>query len=140
MAQVKGKDTGPEMAVRRLLHALGYRFRLHRRDLPGKPDIVLPRLRTVIFVHGCYWHRHTGCRRATTPRTRTEFWETKFARTVARDKQQRDQLIATGWRVLTIWECETRDRDALLDNLVLKLSGSGHVPSTTSVQDASPVP
>lgn len=122
MAQIRGKDTGPEMAVRRMLHALGYRFRLHRRDLPGKPDIVLPRLGTVIFVHGCYWHRHTGCRRATTPRTRTEFWEAKFARTVARDARQGDQLAEAGWRVLTIWECETRDRDALREYLLSQLA------------------
>lgn len=114
MARIKGADTRPELTVRRALHALGYRFRLHRRDLPGSPDIVLPRLKTVIFVHGCYWHRHPGCRRATDPSTRSEFWQAKFARTVTRDREQRDRLIETGWNVLTIWECETRDRVAIV--------------------------
>lgn len=124
MARIKGADTGPEIAVRRALHALGYRFRLHRRDLPGRPDITLPRLKTVIFVHGCYWHRHSGCRRATTPQTRTDFWEAKFAGTVARDHRQRESLIAAGWRVLTVWECETRDRSALSEMLGIELAAA----------------
>lgn len=117
MAKVKGVDTRPELAVRRVLHALGYRFRLHRRDLPGRPDIVLPKFRTVIFVHGCFWHRHRGCKRTTTPHTRTDFWQTKFARTVERDLKQREQLEGAGWRVVTLWECATGDREALATTL-----------------------
>lgn len=122
MSRIRGRDTGPELAVRRTLHALGYRFRLHRSDLPGKPDIVLPRLKTVVFVHGCYWHRHSGCRRATTPQTRTEFWQAKFARTIARDKDQCDQLVEAGWCVITVWECEIRDNEALREKLKSQLA------------------
>lgn len=109
MSRVKGKNTGPEMLVRSVAHSLGLRFRLHRRDLPGSPDIVLPKHRLVIFVHGCFWHRHEGCRRATMPSTRKEFWEAKFAGTVARHERQRGQLEALGWRVRTVWECELKD-------------------------------
>lgn len=121
MAKVKGKNTQPEMRVRRALHAMGYRFRLHRGDLPGRPDIVLPRLRTVIFVNGCYWHRHADCSRATTPTTNREFWQSKFDRTVERDLEQAAALKAAGWNVETIWECETRDREALAGTLRRKL-------------------
>lgn len=131
MAKIRGADTGPELAVRRVLHAMGYRFRLHRRDLPGRPDIVLLRLRIVIFVHGCYWHRHSGCWRTTTPRTRTEFWEAKFAQTITRDKQQSDQLTEAGWRVLTVWECETRDRGALRQCLESLLANASLPNSNT---------
>ncbi|WP_311202876.1 very short patch repair endonuclease [Rhizobium sp. SRDI969] len=107
MRAVRSGDTNPELIVRKLLHALGFRFRLRRADLPGKPDIVLPRYQTVIFVHGCFWHRHT-CKRASTPKTRTEFWEAKLAGNVARDRRVIDELRALGWRVVVIWECETR--------------------------------
>lgn len=107
MAGIKGRDTQPEMRVRRYLHAAGLRFVLHRKDLPGRPDIVLPRFGTVVFVHGCFWHRHPGCRFATTPRTRPEFWQAKFAGNVARDARNEELLAAAGWRVLTIWECQT---------------------------------
>lgn len=117
MRRVRGKDTAPEMLVRRALHAMGLRFRLHRADLPGRPDIVLPKWRTVIFVHGCFWHRHQGCPRATTPATRQEFWKAKFARTVLRDAEQQAALKALGWRVEVIWECEARKRDLLSDRL-----------------------
>lgn len=109
MARVRGKDTAPELLVRRVAHRLGLRFRLHRSDLPGKPDLVLPRHRLVVLVHGCFWHRHPDCRRATTPSTRTEFWTRKFDATIARDARQRDELEASGWRVLTLWECELKD-------------------------------
>jgi DNA mismatch endonuclease, patch repair protein len=105
MANIRGRDTKPEMAVRRTLHALGFRFRLHDRRLPGRPDIVLPRYRVAIFVHGCFWHRHVGCRFCTTPSTRPEFWAEKFASNVARDAKQVESLIVSGWRVATIWEC-----------------------------------
>lgn len=108
MAGIKGKDTKPEMVVRRYLHACGYRFRLHRKDLPGKPDIVLAKLKTCIFVHGCFWHRHIGCRYATTPKTREDFWNDKFRANVARDLRAIQALEDAGWRVLIVWECEIR--------------------------------
>jgi len=113
MAKVKGQDTRPELLVRQALHAMGYRFRLHRTDLPGRPDIVLPRLRTVVFVHGCYWHRHQSCSRTTMPQTRRSFWQAKFDRTVERDRAQAESLIASGWNVVTVWECQTRNREKL---------------------------
>lgn len=109
MAKVRGKDTGPELRVRRIAHRLGLRFRLHRKDLPGRPDLVLPKHHLVVFVHGCFWHRHEGCRRATMPATRQAFWTAKFAATAARDAAQRRMLEDTGWRVLTLWECEVKD-------------------------------
>jgi len=113
MKRVRGKDTRPELVVRRLAHRLGYRFRLHRKDLPGSPDLVLPRYRAVIFVHGCFWHRHPGCIRASMPSTNVAFWSAKFATNVARDQRQYTQLDEMGWRVLVIWECETKDEIAL---------------------------
>ena len=113
MRAVKRAHTAPEMIVRQELHALGLRFRLHRRDLPGSPDIVLPRLRTVIFVHGCFWHRHYDCRYATTPKTRQEYWLPKFAANIERDARKEAQLQALGWRVLLVWECETKRREEL---------------------------
>jgi DNA mismatch endonuclease (patch repair protein) len=113
MRRIRGKNTAPEMLVRRGLHAMGLRFRVHRADLPGHPDIVLPKWRTVIFVHGCFWHRHKGCARATMPSTRQEFWTAKFARTVERDAEQEAALRALSWRVEVIWECETRKPDRL---------------------------
>jgi DNA mismatch endonuclease (patch repair protein) len=113
MARVRGKDTKPELAVRRLLHAMGYRFRLHRKDLPGTPDIVLPGRGTAIFVHGCFWHRHSGCRYATVPGTRPDYWIPKFARNVERDEQARQALKDAGWVVGVIWECQTKDPSGL---------------------------
>ena len=113
MAQVKGKDTGPEKAVRSLLHRMGYRFRLQRKDLPGKPDIVLPGFKTALFVHGCFWHRHPGCKRASNPASNTVYWEKKFARTISRDAANRKELEAIGWRVMIVWECELKDVEAL---------------------------
>jgi len=121
MSRVRGKDTKPEMAVRRWLHAHGFRFRLHRRDLPGSPDIVLPKYRTVIFVNGCFWHRHLGCPRTTTPKTRKDFWEKKFQANISRDIANEDRLRRLGWRVLIVWECRTkRDEDIkeALDDLI----------------------
>src|ERR1700754_5094505 len=109
MSRIRGKDTTPERVVRRLLHKNGLRFRLHPRDLPGHPDIVLPRLRTVIFVHGCFWHRHLGCVKSTTPSTRRAFWEAKFRDNVARDQRKIAELSAQGWKTLTIWECEVKE-------------------------------
>lgn len=106
MRAIRKRDTKPELAVRSTLHRLGYRFRLHRRDLPGSPDIVLPRHRAVIFVHGCFWHQHAGCRHATVPRLRQSYWLPKLSRNVARDGQAVRELVAAGWRVLVLWECE----------------------------------
>lgn len=106
MARIRGKDTAPERTVRSLLHRMGYRFRLHRRDLPGSPDIVLPGRRVVVFVHGCFWHRHPGCRFATTPKSRARFWRLKFERNVERDAEAAAALRRTGWKVVTVWECD----------------------------------
>ena len=115
MARIRGRDTGPEMAVRRLLYGLGYRYRLHVRDLPGRPDIVFRRRRKVIFVHGCFWHQHEGCRKATIPRTRVAFWRRKFRRNKERDTVSLQALGALGWKALVVWECETetKEREAL---------------------------
>lgn len=113
MRAIRKKNTKPELLVRRRLHALGFRFRLHRRDLPGTPDIVLPRHRVAIQVHGCFWHQHPGCRYATTPRTRPDYWLPKLVRNIARDQASTAALEALGWRVLTLWECELGDERAL---------------------------
>lgn len=113
MSRVAQANTKPEKRVRQLLHRNGFRFRLHRRDMPGTPDIVLPSRRTAIFVHGCFWHRHAGCRRATTPATNPERWRLKFERNVARDAAACEALNALGWCVLVVWECELRDEPAL---------------------------
>ena len=114
MSRIRGKDTKPEVILRRALHAKGYRFRLHRRDLPGTPDIVLPKYSTVINVHGCFWHMH-DCRYGTVrPKTHAAFWEAKRQSTVERDKATNKNLHALGWRVLTVWECQTRDLGPVL--------------------------
>ena len=117
MRRVRGKDTTPERAVRRAAHSLGYRFRLHRRELSGTPDLTFPRLRKVVFVHGCFWHRHAGCRRTTTPKTRAAYWREKFERNVERDRRNVATLRELGWEVLVVWECETFDRTGLLGKL-----------------------
>ena len=109
MSAIKSKNTKPEIAVRKLLHSMGYRFRLHRKDLPGSPDIVLPKYKTVIFVHGCFWHRHENCKYATTPKTRPAFWESKFNENIRRDRTNQNNLIKLGWKVLVIWECELKN-------------------------------
>ncbi len=121
MRLVHSKDTTPEIKVRSLLHRIGYRFRLYRSDFPGKPDIVLPKYKTVIFVHGCFWHRHKDCKRATTPATRQEYWLPKFSRTVIRDKKYRRQLIEMGWKVIVIWECQTKDIGKLAKDLIKQI-------------------
>lgn len=113
MSGIRGKHTKPEMLVRRALVAAGYRFRLHRRDLPGAPDVVLPRRKVAIFAHGCFWHMHAGCRNAKLPSTRPDFWRDKLECNVARDERAIDELRAEGWRVLIVWECATRDADTL---------------------------
>jgi DNA mismatch endonuclease (patch repair protein) len=108
MARIGPRDTAPELAVRRALHRLGY-FRVHRRDLPGKPDVVLPRHRTIFLIHGCFWHRHPGCRFAYMPKSRVEFWKNKFDGNIARDSKVIRELQERGWTVQVIWECETHD-------------------------------
>ena len=118
MARIGSTDTRPELAVRKLLHSLGYRYRLHRHDLPGTPDICFPGQEKAIFVHGCFWHRHDGCRRPTTPRTRTQFWEDKFDANVARDHANLADLSELGWSTMVVWECETGDLEALVPRLV----------------------
>lgn len=130
MRAVKRAHTGPEIIVRQALHALGLRFRLHRRDLPGSPDIVLPRHKTVVFIHGCFWHRHPGCRFASTPKTRQEYWLPKFQANVERDVKKEAQLRELGWRILVVWECETRDSEELKNRLRRDFPGvdSAHTP------------
>jgi len=113
MSRIRSKDTEPERIVRSMLHKMGYRFRLHRKDLPGCPDVVLPRHKTVIFVHGCYWHRHTDCRFAYTPKSRVDFWIRKFSENVERDCRHKEALNQLGWRIGIIWECETADKSLL---------------------------
>lgn len=117
MSRIGPRHTAPEIRVRKILHNLGLRFRLHRRDLPGTPDIVLPRFRTALFVHGCFWHRHPGCRRASNPATNIERWQAKFERNTTRDREAKAALEASGWRVETIWECELKDNKALAARL-----------------------
>ncbi len=118
MSRIRGADTSPERIVRSVLHRLGARFRLHGKDLPGKPDIIMPRRRTVILVHGCFWHRHAGCKYAYTPKSRTAFWMRKFEGNVERDRRTVARLRKMGWRVIVVWECQTHDP--------VKLAGQMH--------------
>ena len=124
MARIRSRDTQPELTVRRLLYSLGYRYRLHRSDLPGSPDICFPARKKVIFVHGCFWHRHDGCARATTPKTRTSFWEEKFRKNVIRDRRNITGLVELGWETMVVWECETKDLERLAPRLVRFLDGN----------------
>ena len=118
MVAVAGKNTKPEMIVRRIVHALGFRYRLHVDSLPGKPDLVFPRLRAVVFVNGCFWHQHRGCRKSKRPTTNRSFWDEKLSRNKARDKQNKRRLTSLGWTYLVIWECQTRSIDKLTDKLI----------------------
>ena len=118
MSAIKSKNTKPEIAVRKLLHSMGYRFRLHRKDLPGSPDIVLPKYKTVIFVHGCFWHRHENCKYASNPKTRKEFWESKFKANVKRDLEIQEKIKNIGWQSSVIWECELKDTFGLKDKII----------------------
>lgn len=118
MSLVRCKDTGPELVVRRLVHGLGYRYRLHGKGLPGHPDLVFARRRAVIFVHGCFWHRHAGCRLARLPKSRQEFWLPKLEANSARDAHSTAALEGLGWRVLVVWECETRDLTSLAPRII----------------------
>lgn len=130
MSAIRGKDTVPEMVVRRFLHARGYRYRLHRKDLPGKPDLVLTRLKVCIFVHGCFWHRHPGCALATSPKTRPEFWSEKFQKNVERDLANIEALKTAGWNVVIIWECQLKNDSGTLPMLdqTLRLLDTVHSP------------
>ena len=123
MSRIRGRDTTPERLVRSLIHRLGYRFRLHAQELPGHPDIVLPRLKTVVLVHGCFWHRHSRCRLAYTPKTRKAFWKIKFADNQARDVAVRRRLTKLGWKIITIWECQTTNEQSLALKLKRMLVG-----------------
>ncbi|MGZ7132495.1 MAG: very short patch repair endonuclease [Halobacteriota archaeon] len=106
MSRIRGKDSQPELALRHVLHRLGLRYRLHAKELPGKPDLVFPRHKAVVFVHGCFWHRHEGCKIATTPKSNTPFWVEKFEKNVARDNRSAAALTDLGWRVFVVWECD----------------------------------
>ena len=117
MSAVRQRDTGPELEVRRALHTLGYRYRTHAKDLPGCPDIVFRGRKKVIFVHGCYWHRHEGCRHATTPKTNTDFWKRKFEKNVRRDAAAIEELKRLGWSALLVWSCQVGYKSALLPRL-----------------------
>jgi len=121
MSKIRSKDTKPEMLVRRHLHALGFRYRLHDSKLPGHPDIVLPKWHTVIFVNGCFWHRHEGCKFATIPKSNVEFWKAKFERNVARDRNEHKALEDFGWRVIVVWECEVRSILSELSKSIMEL-------------------
>lgn len=122
MAGIKGKNTRPEIQIRKLLFAAGYRFRLHRRDLPGTPDIVMPGKRIAVFVHGCFWHGHQGCKLAKIPSTRTDFWTAKIKANILRDRMAIDQLLLGGWRVLVVWECAVREKGSATD-LMIRIGG-----------------
>ena len=117
MRRIRSEDTAPELVVRKTLYSLGYRYRLHCKDLPGKPDIVFKGRRKAIFVHGCFWHQHPGCSEAHTPKTNTSYWLPKLARNVKRDKEAEEALAAAGWKTLVIWECETSDAVSLARRL-----------------------
>jgi len=117
MSRICSKDTKAEKAVRSMLHGMGYRFRLHVKELAGKPDIVLPKYKTIIFIHGCYWHRHPGCKYAYTPKSRVTFWEKKFKENVRRDEKNQLDLKNLNWKVMVIWECELSDLEMLRKKL-----------------------
>jgi DNA mismatch endonuclease (patch repair protein) len=118
MSAIKSKNTKPEIKVRKILHSMGYRFRLHSKDLPGSPDIVLPKYKTVIFVHGCFWHRHENCKYASTPKTRKEFWNKKFKENIKRDLEIQDKIKNLDWRSVVIWECETKNIENLRGKII----------------------
>jgi DNA mismatch endonuclease (patch repair protein) len=121
MARVRGRDTKPEMLVRSLIHRMGFRFRVHRRDLPGNPDIVLPRHHKIIFVHGCFWHGHSGCSRSKRPTTNQAFWDRKLDGNLKRDARFQNELSSMGWKILVVWQCETKTPDILTKKLEIFL-------------------
>jgi len=117
MSKIRSKDTGPEFIVRKLLHKLGYRFRIHSKNLPGKPDIVLKKHNTVIFVNGCFWHHHEGCKRSNWPKSNKDYWIPKIKRTIQRDSESLKKLVNLGWNVIVIWECETKKTEKLFESI-----------------------
>jgi len=123
MSRIKGKDTKPEIIVRSVLHKNGFRFRLNRKDLPGKPDIVLPKYKSVILVHGCFWHRHPRCKFAYNPKSRVKFWQNKFSENVERDRFVRKELRKMGWKVIVVWECELKNekKDKTINRILKEL-------------------
>jgi DNA mismatch endonuclease, patch repair protein len=128
MRQIRSKNTAPELTLRQMLYQMGYRFRLHRKDLPGKPDLVFPGRKKIVFVHGCFWHQHQGCREGRLPGTRREYWEPKLARNQERDVLAQTELQALGWDVLTLWECDlVKAPGAIAGRLRRFLGPSGHV-------------
>ena len=129
MAQVKSKGMKPEMQVRRLLHGLGYRYRLHRKDLPGRPDLVFPSRRKVVFVNGCFWHKHSGCPRVRIPATNRDYWQAKLERNRLRDERNIALLERDNWKVETVWECQLRDLQATTDRLIAFLDSEPSIPS-----------
>lgn len=133
MSRIRGKDTKPELAVRSLLHGLGYRFRLKNDQIPGKPDIILPRYKAVIFVHGCFWHRHADCRYAYKPKSKIEFWQQKFEANIQRDQKVSEQLKELGWHQLIVWECEIKDIDTLKKKIKVFFCDIQHCCSRTSL-------
>ena len=140
MSGIRGRNTHPELQVRAYLHARGLRFRLHRKDLPGRPDVVLPKYRVAVFVHGCFWHRHPGCKFTTEPATREDFWRQKFAANVSRDLRNQEALLQAGWRVLVIWECGLRSKSNL-ESVLQWIKGDQDAmlvwPRTTSYDQVS---
>ena len=136
MARIHSRDTKPELMVRSMLHRAGFRYSLRRKDLPGKPDIVLPKYKTVIFVHGCFWHRHKGCPEASVPKTRRTFWENKLNANVARDERNQRKLRRMGWRVIVVWECEVEKKPGRVMKKVgrLRRATSNTQRSTSNIQ------
>lgn len=138
MSRVSGKNTKPERLVRSLLHRLGYRFTINgpkNKRLPGRPDIVLPARGAVVFVHGCFWHRHPGCKTATTPQSNVEYWQAKFARNTQRDRENEQRLQQAGWQVITIWECQLKDLDSVAARLIAELPRSPQVQLPEEIED-----
>jgi DNA mismatch endonuclease (patch repair protein) len=127
MGSIKGKNTKPELLVRSMLHKMGYRFRLHRKDLPGNPDIILPKFKKVIFVHGCFWHGHDKCKRSKRPSTNREFWNEKLNKNIDRDKRNNEELNNKGWESLIVWTCEIKDKELLKQKLTDFLAGKPNI-------------
>jgi DNA mismatch endonuclease, patch repair protein len=140
MAAIKGKDTGPELAVRKVIHAAGFRFRLHKKDLPGCPDMVLARYRTVVFVHGCFWHHHQGCADATMPKSNTDYWNRKLSRNVERDVKNKKALEALGWNVFVVWECSIRKGSQWEDDFQRFIEVVKQSPPQKTVHKAKQLP
>ncbi len=137
MGRIRSKNTKPEIIVRSVLHRMGYRFSLKPTNLPGSPDVVLTKFKTVIFVHGCFWHRHKGCKVATTPKTRVGFWKRKFERNVERDRENLRELRKLGWRTIVVWECQVMKDPAKLAERVSKLLPSCKIKNSYQFADKS---